>query len=418
MTKKPKWYTQGREHIWYPYTQMKSMDDPLSVVSTSGCKIKLVDGREIIDGISSWWSACHGYSHPYIIDKMQEQLKKMPHIMFAGIAHEPAYELAARLCKMTGMDRVFFTDSGSTSIETAMKMAVQYWKNRGEKLRNKFICFRNGYHGDTMGCMSLCDPDNGMHKPLNNYMPMQFAVDIPVDEYGFEELDSLMADIGKTVAGVIIEPLIQGAGGMKFHSPDSLAEIYRIAKKHDLIFIADEVMTGFGRTGNMFACQEAAIKPDIMCLGKAITGGTMTLAATLASSEVFEQFLADEMNMALMSGPTFMANPLACSAANASLDLFENEPRLQQVEAIEKQLYEELAPCKKLPNVIDVRVKGAVGVVQIKTDWEEIFAMRKKFIKENVWLRPFGDVVYIMPAFTISKKELSVLTKAVLKILS
>jgi adenosylmethionine-8-amino-7-oxononanoate aminotransferase len=411
------WYNKGKSHIWHPYSQEQTAPEPIQAIATEGCKIKLADGSELIDGISSWWSACHGYNHPHILKEITEQLHKMPHFMFAGAAHEQAYKLGARLAKLTGMERAFFTDSGSTAVETALKMAVQYWKNKGDKWRNKFISFHNGYHGDTMGCMSLCDPDNGMHKSFNEYMPKQFGMRLPMDEYDFSEFEMMVEGIQSTVAGVIIEPLVQGAGGMKFHSPDVLAEIYRITKKYDLLFIADEVMTGFARTGGMFAFQEAAIEPDIMCLGKGLTGGVMSLAVTMAKANVYKEFLGDENSKALMSGPTFMANALACAAANASLDLFENEPRLQQVANIEEQLYRELAPCKKLKTVKDVRVLGAIGVVQIDNEIYDIYNIRQEFIKKGVWLRPFNDVIYIMPAFTISPDELSQLTKAVVDIL-
>lgn len=400
---------------------MKNFPDQLPVVSAKNVKIKLEDGRELIDGIASWWSVCHGYQNPYIVKQIKNQLETLSHVMFAGLAHEPAYKLATRLVKIapTGLNRVFFSDSGSTAIEVAMKMAVQYWSNNKKSKKNKFICFRNGYHGDTMGAMSLADHDDGMHKAFHNYTPKQYLVDLPNDEYSFAEFDELVSGIKHTVAGLVIEPLIQGAGGMKFHTADVLAEIHRICKKYDILFIADEIATGFGRTGSMFACEEAAITPDIMCVGKALTGGMMTLAATLAKSKIFDAFLSDDIKTAFMHGPTFMANPLACSAANASLDLFEKEPRLKQVENIENQLREELAPFKKINNVLDVRVKGAVGVIQLNEPSPDyIIYLRKKFIEEGVWLRPFGDIVYIMPAFTISEKELGKLTKAAFKLLN
>lgn len=414
----PSWYVNGKDHVWHPYSQMQTMPEPIKVAGTQGNYIHLEDGTKLLDGISSWWSTCHGYNHLHIIKAMEAQLKTMPHVMFAGTSHEQAYTLAARLCTLTHMEKVFFTDSGSTSVETALKMAVQYWRNKGEKNRSKFISFSHGYHGDTMGCMSLCDPDKGMHKSFNNYMPMQMCMDIPTDEYAFSEMDYMLGGVSNLVAGVVIEPLVQGAGGMKFHTADTLAEIYRIVKKHNLLFIADEVMTGFGRTGMMFACEEAGITPDIMCVGKALTGGTMTLAATLAKQEIFDAFLGDKLEQALMCGPTFMANPLACAAANASLDLFEKEPRLSQVEAIEQQLFDELRPLKKHDKVVDVRVKGAIGVVQLAdTNWEELFKMREKCVKEGVWLRPFGDVIYLMPPFTITPKELTKLTDVVKKLI-
>jgi adenosylmethionine-8-amino-7-oxononanoate aminotransferase len=409
----PKWFDEGFEHLWYPYTQMQAMPTPQAVVGASGAKLHLADGRSLIDGISAWWCMCHGYQHPYMVEKMQAQVAMLSNVMFAGTAHEQAYTLATRLAKLSGMERVFFTDSGSTAVETAMKMAVQYWKNKGAKGRDKFLSFAHGYHGDTMGCMSLCDPSKGMHRFFNHYMPKQYSVEIPSDEYDFAEFEALLVDIKNATAAIVIEPLVQGAGGMRFHSADTLAEIHRLAKKHDILLIADEIMTGFGRTGAMFACDEAGITPDIMCVGKGLTGGMMTMAATLASEEVFSAFLHDEMEYAFMSGPTFMASPLGCAAANASLDLFENEPRLAQVEAIETQLYQGLMPLKGRKNVVDVRIKGAIGVVELDTDWPHMFALREKFIEHGVWLRPFAGVIYIMPPFTISKDELAQLINAV-----
>ncbi len=407
------WYNEGASHIWHPYTQMKTAANPLPVVGADGTRLKLADGRELIDGIASWWSACHGHNHPHLRQAIETQLHTLPHIMFGGLAHEPAYRLATRLAKLTGLERVFFSDSGSTAVEVAMKMGIQYWRNQGDKNRHKFVCFRHSYHGDTMGAMSLSDPDEGMHKLFSGHIPMQYVIDLPTDEYSFAEMDGLFKDVSRYAAGVVIEPLVQAAGGMKFHSPDVLAEIYRLSKKHGLLFIADEVATGFGRTGLMFACQEAGIVPDIMCVGKGLTGGMIGMAATLVTDTVYDTFYADEPDKALMHGPTFMANPLACAAANASLDLFEREPRLQQVEAIEAQLLEELKPCARLPGVVDVRVKGAIGVVQLD---HETSPLKPAFIEQGIWLRPFGDVIYVMPSFTITAEELSAITAAILKV--
>jgi adenosylmethionine-8-amino-7-oxononanoate aminotransferase len=414
-THNPDWFISALPHIWLPYTQMRIAPAPLPVIATDGCTIKLADGSELVDGISSWWSACHGYNHPHIIGAMTQQLQKMPHIMFAGLAHEQAFTLAKRLTKITpkGLEKVFFADSGSVAIEIALKVALQYWKNLGKPNKDRFICFKNGYHGDTMGAMSVSDPEKSLHKAFRNSVIKQYVLDIPSDEYGFSEFDELLAGIAGNVAGLIIEPLVQGAGGMKFHSADTVAEIYRITKKHNILFIADEIATGFGRTGNMFACDEAGISPDIMCLGKALTGGAITLGATLTQNAIFEAFLSDNPADAFMHGPTFMANPLACCAANASLDLFESEPRLAQVEQIETQMLTELDECRNLTNVIDVRVKGAIGVVQVDTSKIDLYAMRRKFVEHKVWLRPFKDVIYLMPPFTISKTELNKLTKAV-----
>ncbi len=425
--KKPtnNWLEEGFKNIWLPYTQMKTAELPLPVASAKGSRIILEDGCELIDGIASWWSVCHGYQHPYIVEKMKEQVEKLSHIMFAGLAHEPAYELAKRLAAITpeGLNRVFFSESGSAAVEIAMKMAVQFWYNKGFKNKNKFVSFRNGYHGETMGALSLGDPEGWTAKTFNHYAPRQFFIDIPSDEYGFSEFDTMLGGIKKEVAGLVIEPLVQGAGGLKFHSPDILAEIYRIAKKHELVFIADEIMTGFYRTGNKFACDEAGITPDIMCLGKALSGGMVPLAATITTEEIYEGFIDDSFEKAFLHGPTFMANPLACAAANASLDLFEKENYLQKVEVIEKFLTEELKLFKGDANIEDVRVKGAIGVVQFKQGeynqmWKDIAEMRKKFVDLGVWLRPFKDVVYIMPNFNITLEELEKIGDAVEEVLS
>ncbi len=402
-------------NLWLPYTQMQIAPEPLHVARTEGCKIILDDGRELIDGISSWWSACHGYNHPHIVAEMEKQLKIMPHVMFAGLVHEQAEKLASRLCAIApdGLNKVFFGDSGSVAVEVALKLALQYWRNAEKPHKDRFICFKNGYHGDTMGAMSVSDPEKSLHKAFRNSVIKQYVLDIPSDEYSFAEFDSLLDGIHGNIAGLIIEPLVQGAGGMKFHGADTLAELHRIAKKHQILFIADEIATGFGRTGSMFACDEAGITPDIMCLGKALTGGAITLGATLATDEIFNSFLSDKPEDAFMHGPTFMANPLACSAANASLDLFEREPRLAQVEAIEAQLVAELTPCRTLPHILDFRVKGAIGVVQVDVEKIDLYAMRPEFAKRGIWLRPFKDVIYIMPPFTITSDELTKITDAV-----
>jgi adenosylmethionine-8-amino-7-oxononanoate aminotransferase len=420
MKKSPQWLSEGWPHIWLPYAQMQTVLPPQPVVGAEGCRIRLADGRELIDGISSWWSACHGYAHPHILKTVQDQLLTLPHIMFGGLAHEPAYTLAKRLVEITpeGLDRVFFADSGSVAVEVALKMAVQYWKNKGKPNKAKFICFRHGYHGDTLGAMSVSDPEQNYHQAFRNALHMQFLVDIPTDEYAFEEFDGLLKDWSHQIAGCIIEPLVQGAGGMKFHSADTLAEIYRLCKKHDILFIADEIATGFGRTGYMFACDEAGITPDIMTLGKALTGGTMTLAATLATSQVFDAFLSDEQETAFMHGPTYMANPLACAAAHASLDLFEREPRLHQVEQIEHWLRIGLEPCRNLKGVLDVRVKGAMGVVQLAPERVDMRGMRQRFVELGVWIRPIEDIIYLAPPFVISQEELKMLTDAICVVLS
>ena len=403
---------EGLQHLWLPYCQMQLAPPPLTAVGTEGCRITLADGRELIDGVSSWWTACHGYNHPHILHCMEAQLQAMPHVMFGGLVHEPALTLASRLSKLTGLGRVFFSDSGSVAVEVALKMALQYWRNRGKAGKDRFLCFSNGYHGDTLGAMSVSDPEKSMHKAFRHAVIPQFVVDIPADEYAFSELDALLAGVQKELAGIIIEPLVQCAGGFRFHSPDVLAELRRLASKYEVLFIVDEIATGFGRTGSMFAFQEAGIAPDILCLGKALTGGACGMAVTLASEEMFSAFLSGSRDDAFMHGPTFMANPLACAAANASLDLFEQEPRLQQVEAIEAALRDGLGGCESLPGVVDVRVKGAIGVVQLRPEIDS-YALRPRFVERGVWVRPFNDVVYLMPPFTISGEDLQALMRAV-----
>lgn len=404
------WLKDGMEHIWLPYAQMKTAPLPLPVASTMGSTITLADGRTLIDGIASWWSACHGYNHPHIISSMQAQLKTMPHVMFGGLVHEQALKLAKRLCAIApgNMQRVFFSDSGSVAVEVALKMVQQYWRNKGQTKRDKFISFRNAYHGDTPGAMSVSEPED-LHKAFRGLTIKNFQLEIPNDEYSLADFTRMMEGLNKTVAGLIIEPLVQCAGGMKFHSPDVLAEIYRVCKQYDVPFIIDEIATGFGRTGMMFACQEAGIAPDIVCMGKALTGGSISLAATLATQEIFEAFLNDDPEYAFMHGPTYMANPLACAAANASLDLFEQEPRLTQVEKIERAMHDALEQVSGLSHVVDVRIKGGIGVIQLDTNAIDKTWFRDRFVKKGLWLRPMKDVVYACPALNISDKELSAL---------
>jgi len=393
---------------------MKTVLDPVVATSTQGSRITLQDGRELTCGIASWWTACHGYNHPHILEAMHKQLQTMPHIMFGGLVHQPAQTLAARLTGIlpSDLNRVFFSDSGSVAVEVAMKMAVQYWLNKGVAGRHQFISFRHGYHGDTMACMSLCDPDEGMHAHFKGWLPQQILAELPRDDGSTKSLDALLEQHKHQVAAVIIEPLVQGAGGMKFHDATTLKRVAELCAKHGILLIADEIFTGFGRTGTMFACEQAGIVPDIICLGKALTGGAISLAATSARDHVFDAFWSDNPEHALMHGPTFMANPLACTAANASLDLFESEPRLQQVKKIEAQLRVELEPCRKLAGVKDVRVMGAIGVVQMLKP-VDARALRQKFLQQNMWIRPFGDIIYLTPAFTINAEELTALTHTI-----
>ena len=405
-------------HLWRPYTQMKTASEPLTAARTEGSRIHLADGRVLIDGIASWWTACHGYNHPHIREAVQRQLQEMPHVMFGGLTHEPAERLAARLIALLPDEygRVFFCDSGSVAVEVAMKMAVQYWANTGVRGRTRFVAFRDAYHGDTLGAMSVCDPDESMHAHVANWLPMQIFADLPRGPQQAQALDALLASRRDEIAAVIVEPLVQGAGGMRFHDASTLAAVSDAARRNDVLLIADEIFTGFGRTGSLFACEQAGAWADIICLSKALTGGTMALAATIASREVFEAFWSDDASKALMHGPTFMANPLACAAANASLDLFESEPRLAQAQAMETKLLNGLAPCREIAGVIDVRAKGAIGVVQLSgaPDRE---ALKLAFVKKGVWVRPFGDIVYLTPALSMGDEDLGTLCTAIVSAL-
>lgn len=414
----PEWLHEGWSHIWLPYAQMQAVAEPLPVVRAEGATLTLADGTALVDGISSWWTACHGYNHPHIRAAVEAQLSKFPHVMFGGLAHAPAYTLATRLSVIApvGLERVFFADSGSIAVEVALKMAMQYWRNKGETKRTKFICFNGAYHGDTFGAMAVSDR-NEFNGNFDSALTRNYVLDIPRDEYDFAEFEDTVAAIASTTAAIIIEPLVQCAGGFRFHSADILSEIRRVAREQNILFIADEIATGFGRTGSMFACEEAAITPDIMCIGKALTGGTMTLAATLATKELFDAFLGDSVDKALMHGPTFMANPLACAAANASLDLFESEPRLAQVEMLEQSLWEGLKPLLGTSHIKDVRVKGAIGIVELEAGRHDMQALRKAFIAKGTWIRPFSHCVYLMPPFTISEKELGTLLWAIRDVL-
>jgi adenosylmethionine---8-amino-7-oxononanoate aminotransferase len=411
------WAGDAADHLWLPYERMKSAA-PLAVARTEGSRIELADGRVLIDGIASWWTACHGYNHPHIRHAVARQLKAMPHVMLGGLVHEPAATLARRLASLLpgDLERVFFSESGSVAVEVALKMAVQYWRNRGISGRTRFVAFRGGYHGDTTGAMAVSDPEEGMHRLFAGLLPHHDLLDLPREETSERRLERHLARHAGELAGIIVEPLVQGAGGMLFHGADVLRRLRALADRYELLLVFDEIFTGFGRTGAMFACCEAGVVPDIITLSKALTGGTVPLAATIARRTVFEAFRSDDWHKALMHGPTFMANPLACAAANASLDLFEREPRLAQVAAIEAALARELAQCRELPGVADVRVKGAIGVVELERapDTDEL---RRRFVAEGVWLRPFGRIVYLTPAFTIAPEDLTQLTGAIGRVL-
>jgi adenosylmethionine---8-amino-7-oxononanoate aminotransferase len=419
----PPWYGPGLDHVWLPYAQMKTAPPPLAVTATAGSRITLADGRELVDGIASWWTACHGYNHPHIRAAAEHQLAIMPHVMFGGMVHEPALILAHRLTTLTqdkqtcDLDRVFFSDSGSVAVEVALKMAAQYWRNRGVRGRNRIIAFTGGYHGDTTGAMAVSDPEGSFHAAFRGLLPEQIIVDLPADEATMAAFEATVARRADEIAAIIVEPLVQGAGGMRFHAANVLKTLRAIADRYELLLIFDEIFTGFGRTGAMFAFQEAGVVPDILTLSKALTGGTLPLAATIARRKVFEAFWSDDPAAALMHGPTFMANPLACAAANASLDLFAREPRLDQVAKIAAALRAGLEPCRKRPGVKDVRVKGAIGVVELERI-ADLNALRQRFVAEGVFIRPFGNIVYLTPAFTIGEDDLARLTNAICRVIA
>jgi adenosylmethionine-8-amino-7-oxononanoate aminotransferase len=397
---------------------MKTAAEPLAVARTCGSRIVLSDGRELVDGIASWWTACHGYNHPCICGAVRRQLDVMPHVMFGGLVHEQALVLAQRLASLLpqGLERVFFSDSGSVAVEVAMKMAVQYWINQGVAKRSRFVAFKGGYHGDTFAAMSVCDPVEGMHNLFANVLPQQVISWLPADPPSIQEFDTLLEQHSEELAGIIVEPLVQGAGGMLFHEPHVLQRLRAAADRHGLPLIFDEVFTGFGRTGAMFACEAAGVTPDIIVLSKALTGGTVGLAATVSTKRIFEAFLSDNPDHALMHGPTYMANPLACAAANASLDLFAREPRLAQAAAIEAWLRDGLEPAQALPRVSDVRVKGAIGVVELDRI-DDLGALKQRFLEAGVFVRPFRNIVYLTPALTIGEEDLRRLTDAVVSVL-
>ena len=414
MGSQPDWYARGLDHVWRPYAQMKTEPPPLPVVAAHGSRLVLADGRELIDGIASWWTACHGYRHPHIEAAVARQLEVLPHVMFGGLVHEPALTLARRLVELLGapFDRVFFSDSGSVAVEVALKMAVQAWLNRGERGRTKVLAFKGGYHGDTFGAMAVCDPEEGMHALFKGVLAEQPVLDLPRDEESTAAFDAYLEAHAHDLAAIIVEPLVQGAGGMLFHDVEVLRRLRAAADRHGLLLIFDEIFTGFGRTGSTFAFEQAGVRPDIITLGKGLTGGTLPLAATVASAEVAAAFWSDDPAKALMHGPTYMANPLACAAANASLDLFETQPRLLQVRAIAEQMAAELAACRGLPGVRDVRVLGAVGVVELDQA-PDLAALKARFVEHGVWIRPLGRTIYLTPAFTIEPSDLSSLTRAI-----
>lgn len=411
----PQWLAHGKRHVWRPYTQAKTAVDALAVEGTSGVRLQLADGRELIDGIASWWTACHGYNHPHIAERLAYQLAKMPHVMLGGLMHEPAAQLAHRLASLLpgSLDRVFFSDSGSVAVEVAMKIALQHAWHLGQRQRTRFVSFRDGYHGDTFACMSVTDPDEGMHSLFRPVLMHQLLAELPINSDSALRFEQLLQTHRDEIAGVILEPLAQCAGGMKFHSAETLAMVAQLCAKYEILLILDEVATGFGRTGTMFACEQADVVPDLICLSKALTGGTLPLAATVAKEEVYASFYSDSPTDALMHGPTFMGNALGCAAAHASLDLFATRSVLPEVSRISAQMAEELAPCLRFAGVVDVRVLGAIGAVELTDGQRDLEWLRARFIEHGVWIRPLGNVVYLMPALNIAEMDLSALTSAI-----
>ncbi len=410
-----------RAHIWHPYTSATHPLPTQLVESANGVRLCLADGRELIDGMASWWCAIHGYNHPRLNEAAKAQIDKMSHVMFGGITHQPAIDLCRRLIDITParLQHVFLADSGSISVEVAMKMAVQYWQAKAKPSKVKMLSLRGGYHGDTFAAMSVCDPDTGMHHLFNNAVIKQLFTERPqcrfndeFDQASTDDLERMLTKHHHEIAAITLEPIVQGAGGMWFYHPEYLTRVRELCDRFNVLLIADEIATGFGRTGKLFACEWANIEPDILCLGKALTGGYMTLAATLASAEVANGISAN--GGVFMHGPTFMGNPLACAVANASIDvLFENDWH-KNVSRIETKLEKELQNAKALSSVEDVRVLGAIGVIEMKKAIDTV-AAQAFFVKRGVWVRPFGKLLYIMPPYSISSEELSMVCLAMIE---
>ncbi len=408
------------QHIWHPYTAIPANPEPYPVESAAGVYLTLKDGRQLLDGMSSWWSAIHGYNHPVLNQAAHQQIDKMAHVMFGGLTHDAAAELVKRLLAITpeALNQVFLSDSGSVSVEVALKMAIQYWQAQNKSGKNRFLALKGGYHGDTFAAMSVCDPVNGMHHLFSGILPQHYFAPRPSvrfdDEWdandiaGFAEI---LQEQHEHIAAVILEPVVQGAGGMWFYHPQYLKAVRKLCDEYDVLLIADEIATGFGRTGKLLACEHAAITPDIICLGKALTGGYLTLAATITTSQISQTIATSEAHC-FMHGPTFMGNPLACRIAAASVDLLLQSDWQDRVMRIEKTLREHLDICRALPGVADVRVLGAIGVVEM-TEPVDVDSIQQRLAAQGVWLRPFGRLIYTMPPYIMTVEQVKKLCSAI-----
>lgn len=421
----PDWLALDRRHVWHPYSAIGADSPVYPVVSASGVRLQLADGRELIDGMSSWWCAIHGYNVPEINAALNTQLDSMAHVMFGGLTHLPGVRLAAQLVELTParLETVFFSDSGSVAVEVALKLAIQYWHACGKPHKQHFAALRNGYHGDTFGAMSVCDPVTGMHTLFSEALAQQYFVAAPASRFGepcntadTAALETLLTEHHEQLAALVLEPIVQGVGGMHFYSADYLEQARALCDEYGVLLICDEIATGFGRTGRLFACEHAGIAPDILCLGKALTGGYLTLAATLTTAEIATAIRQGDPGV-FMHGPTFMANPLACTAALASLQLLLDSPWQERVANIEVQLTAGLAPCREFDVVADVRTLGAIGVVELHEP-VDMQRLPQQFVDAGVWVRPFGKLVYLMPPLIINTNDLAELTGAVTRIIS